>query len=408
MAMARSPMTTIRRRVQRPTPMSRLRLGASPRGAAAALPFPGIHPTPPEGRGPRASAALFAAALHAALFAGLLALVWMAPPKEEEEVIPIELVKLEPPPPPPPPPKVEKVVERPPTPAPAPVPAPKPAPAPAPKALAERRSVNFEPSAQAIAPQVVNPSVIQRASPSIEAKTLDVAALQSSVSAPTEIKATGIAVQTVSAVTNVGVPSAPRAVDVGSVSAPAVRGPVQSASQVGAMVGPKAIASPVAGSVGAGTVVRSGDGSSVREGAVTGRDVLGSADGERLASVDTRVGQGNLRGTGEGTTLGGDVADCDARPEVKAYHESVRQRTLARWVAPPGMQGSAKATLSWRLDVSGSATSVRLVNASNDAVGNSVVEALRAASPFPPMSDRVRCLTNRTLTGTFMLIPERG
>jgi TonB family protein len=248
--------------------------------------------------------------------------------------------------------------------------------------------------------------VIQRASPSIEASKLDVAALRSAASAPTEIKATGIAVQTVAAVTNVAVPSAPRAMDVGSVSAPAVRGPVQSATQVGAMVGPKAIAAPGSGSVGAGSVVRSGDGSSVREGAVTGRDVLGSADGERLASVDTRVGQGNLKGTGEGTTLGGDAADCDSRPEVRAYHESVRQRTLARWVAPPGMNGSARATLSWRLDVSGSATSVKLVNASTNTVGNSAVEALRAAAPFPPMGDRVRCLANRTLTGTFTLTPE--
>jgi TonB family protein len=212
----------------------------------------------------------------------------------------------------------------------------------------------------------------------------------------------------VNAVTNVAVPSAPRAVDVGSASAPAVRGPITGATQVGAMVGPKAIPGATGDRVGAGTVVRSGDGSSVREGAVTGRDVLGSPDGERLANVNTRVGEGNLKATGEGTTLGGDSADCDLRPEVRAYHESVRQRTLARWIAPAGMAGAAKATLSWKLDVSGSATSVRLVNASNNQVGNSVVEALRAASPFPPMSDRVRCLTNRTLTGTFTLVPDRG
>jgi protein TonB len=402
---------TIRRRSVRQTPMSRLRLGAAARaGGAAAIPFPGIEIPEPEGARRRLSAGLVAGGVHAALFAALLALVWLTPPEPEEEVIPIELVELKPPPPPPPPPappKVEKVAEKPPVPTPAPTPKP-PAPAPAPKALAERRSVNFQPSAQAIAPQVVNPSVIQKASPSVQAKALDVAALQSAVAAPTEIKATGIAVQTVNAVTNVAVPNAPRAVDVGSASAPAVRGPITSATQVGAMVGPKAVPGATGDSVGAGSVVRSGDGSSVREGAVTGRDVLGSPDGERLANVNTRVGQSNLKGDGTGTTLGGDSADCDARPEVRAYHESVRQRTLARWVAPPGMQGSAKATLSWRLDVSGSATSVKLVNASSAQVGNSVVEALRAASPFPPMDDRVRCLTNRTLTGTFTLTPERG
>lgn len=392
--------------------MSRLRLGAAPRGGVAAIAFPGMRMPDPEGSGRRFSAGLFAGGIHLALVAALLAAAWLNPIVPEEEPIPIELVKIETPkPPPPPPPKpVERVVEKPPAPIPraepAPVPTPKPAPAPAPKALAERRSVNFEPSAQAIAPQVVNPSVIQKASPSVEAKRLDVASLQTSVSAPTEIKATGIAVQTVNAVTNVAVPNAPRAVDVGSVSAPAVRGPTQAATQVGAMVGPKAIAAPGSGSVGAGTVVRSGDGSSVREGAVTGRDVLGSPDGERLANVNTGVGQSNLRGDGSGNTLGGGAADCDARPEVAAYQAQVRERTKARWVAPAGMAGAAKATLSWKLDVSGSATSVRLVNASNNAVGNSVVEALRAAAPFPAMSDRVRCLANRTLTGTFTLTPE--
>lgn len=403
---AMRPTQTIRRRMARPTPMSRLRLGAAARtGSAAVLPFPGIQMPEPEGRGRRISAAMVAGGLHLALLAALFAVVWLTPPVEEDEVIPIELVKIEPPPPPPPPPKVEKVVEKPPAPVPAPVPKP-PAPAPAPKALAERRSVNFEPSAQAIAPQVVNPSVIQKASPSIDAKSLDVKALQSAVSAPTEIRsASSVAVQTVSAVTNVAVPNAPRAVDIGSVSAPAVRGPIQSASQVGAMVGPKAIAS-ASDSVGAGSVVRSGDGSSVREGAVTGRDVLGSPDGERLANVNTRVGQGNLKGTGEGTTLGGDAADCDSRPEVAAYQAQVKERVRARWVAPPNLQAGLKATLSWQLDVSGSATSVKLVAAPTNEAGNSVVEALRAASPFPPMSDRVRCLANRRLTGTFYLVPE--
>jgi hypothetical protein len=304
------------------------------------------------------------------------------------------------------------VVEKPPAPEPKPVAkapepvVPKPAPPPpAPKALAERRSVNFEPSAQAVTPQIVNPSVVQKASPTLDAKALDVKALDS-VAAPREIQTASVAVQTVQAVTSVSAPSAPRQIDLGQAVAPALRGPVQANAPAGASVGPKAIAAS-GDSVGTGTVVRSGDGSSVREGAVTGRDVLGSKDGERLASVNTRVGDGNLRGPGgEGTTLGGDAPDCDERPEVKAYREQVRQRTLARWVAPPSLTTGSKATLSWKLDVSGSASAVQLVNASTNEIGSSVVDALRAASPFPPMSDRVRCLANRRLTGTFFLTPE--
>jgi hypothetical protein len=111
-----------------------------------------------------------------------------------------------------------------------------------------------------------------------------------------------------------------------------------------------------------------------------------------------------MRGTGEGTTLGGDTSDCDSRPEVKAYQAQVQSRTKARWIAPPDApSGVVKATLRWQLDVGGSATSVQLISSKDPKVGASVVEALRSASPFPPMSDRVRCLAGRGLTGTFTL-----
>lgn len=412
----------IRRRVQRPTPFGQLKIGAAMRsGRAATLPFPGIEIPEPEGRRRRSSSLAVATALHLALALSVVAVVWLTPPKPEEELIPIELVEL--PPPPPPPPIVEKRPPPPPpppapkpapqiakpAPAPAPTPVPKPAePAPAPKALAERRSVNFAPSAQAVAPQIVNPSVVQQASPTLNAKVLDVKALDS-VAAPREIQTASVAVQTVEAVTSVSAPSSvPRNLDLGQAVAPALRGPVTAqGGPAGASVGPKAVAGARGNSVGTGSVVRSGDGSSVREGVVTGRDVLGSPDGERLANVNTQVGSGNLRGPGgEGTTLGGSAPDCDQRPEVQAYREQVRQRTLARWVAPPSITSGARATLAWKLDPAGSATSVQLVNASTSEIGNSVVNALRAASPFPPMNDRVRCLANRKLTGTFLLTPE--
>ena len=394
-----SPMKlVIRRRSERATPFTTLRLGAAARsGAAARMAFPGIaFPDPQRGRG-RALAGAFALLAHLSVIGALFAIAWMAPPKVDDEPIPIELVKL--PPPPPPPPQVAKV-EPPPAPkaAPAPIPAPKPpAPAPAPKALAERRTPTFNPSAQTVTPQIVNPSVIAKASPAVDAKSLQ-------SSAPRQIQNSAVAIQAVQAVTNVAAP-APTKVDVGNAGAPALRGPVQAAGVVSPSVGPKAIASPTAGeSVGTGRVVRSGDGSSVREGAVTGRDVLGSPDGPRVASADTRVGTGNLRGDGRGTTLGGDTSDCDERPEVKAYMAQIRERTLSRWSPPhDAPTGNTQATLSWQLDVGGSASDVQLVSARDKKVGATVVDALRSASPFPPMNDRVRCLAERRVKGTFSL-----
>lgn len=405
MATSRSPFG-FRRRVERSTPLRDLRMGAAARsGRAARFAFPGIEFPQPEGSRRRTTAGALAILTHASVFALLFALAWLMPAPVKEEPIPIELIEL-PKPPPPPPPPIAKVEPKP-APAPkAPTPPPPkpvavvkpapPAPAPAPKALAERRTANFDPSAQAVKPQVINPSVIAKASPAVDAKSLQ-------SSAPREIQTSGINVQAVQAVTNVAAPT-PTQVDMGAAAAPALRGPLQGAGAAGPSVGPKAIAAPNSNSVGAGSVVRSGDGSSVREGVVSGRDVLGSPDGARVASANTAVGQGNMRGTGEGTTLGGDTSDCDARPEVRAYMASLKERTLSRWSPPPDApSGQSQATLRWQLDVGGSASRVELVSARDKKVGATVVDALRSASPFPPMNDRVRCLAERKVTGTFKL-----
>jgi outer membrane biosynthesis protein TonB len=390
---------SIRRHVGRPSPFRDLRIGDAARsGGTPNIAFPGIAFPEPGNRWRRTLASALAIAAHVSVIGVLFAVAWIATPPEKDEPIPIQLIQLKPPPPPPPPPIAK--VEPPPTPKATPAPLPKPpppAPAPAPKALAERRSVNFAPSAQTISPQIVNPSVIAKAAPSVDTKSMQ-------SSAPREIQSSALAIQAVQAVTNVAAPT-PRQVDIGTTGAPALRGPVQAAGVAGPSVGPKAIAAPTAGeSVGTGHVVVSGDGSSVREGVVSNRDVLGSPDGARVASADTRVGQGNLRGSGEGTTLGGDTSDCDARPEVRAYMSQLKERTLSRWAPPPDAPGgTTQATLRWQLDVGGSASSVELLSSRDKKVGATVVDALRSASPFPPMNDRVRCLAERRVTGTFSL-----
>jgi hypothetical protein len=398
----------IRRREPRPTPMRALRVGAAARaGAAPRFSFPGFAFPRPEGRSRRLLAGLGAVAVHAALLGALVLATWLAPPEEKEKPIPVAL--LPPPPPPPPRPRPEPRVERAPTPAPTPAPrpepkpvaAPKPVPAPAPKALAERRSVNFAPQAQAIQPQVVNPTVVARAAPAVQASKLDMNTV-SSVTAPREISSAPLAVESVQAAPS-PVAATPSKVDLGAAGAPALRGPVEPNAPVGASVGPRQVVAS-GSTVGTGSAT-TGDGSSVREGQLSSRDVLGSPDGPRLANVNTRVGQSNLKGPGgTGTVLGGGDPDCDTRPEVRAYMDQIKQRTLARWAtsgATPA--GRVRAKLRFQVDVGGSASRVQMVSSDDPRVGSSVVDALRAASPFPPMSDRVRCLADSQLTATFTL-----
>jgi hypothetical protein len=397
----------IRRRAARPSPMRVLRVGAAARtGAAPRVSFPGFAFPRPEGRARRLAALLGAVAVHAVLLGALVLANWLSPPEEKEKPIPVALL----PPPPPPPPRPEPRVERAPEPAPvaAPRPAPEPikepapAPAPAPKALAERRSVNFAPQAQAIRPQVVNPSVVAKAAPAIPAPKLD-RNLVSSVTAPREISSAPLAVESVQAAPS-PVAATPSRVDLGAAGAPALRGPIEPNAPVGASVGPRQIVAS-GKTVGTGRATTGDDGSSVREGVLSSRDVLGSPDGPRLANVNTRVGQSHLKGPGgTGTVLGGGDPDCDSRPEVRAYMDTIKDRTLARWATSgTAPAGRVRAKLRFQLDVGGSASRVEMVSADDPAVGSSVVEALRAASPFPPMSDRVRCLADSQLTATFTL-----
>ncbi|MDH3521121.1 MAG: TonB family protein [Myxococcales bacterium] len=281
-------------------------------------------------------------------------------------------------------------------------------PAPAPKALAERRSLRYAPAAQTVAPQIVNPRVIAAASPAVRAEAVQMDAV-SSVAAPTAIERSTTVVERLSAVNSVAHARAAD-VDVSRVAAPVVRGPTQVDAPAGPSVGPRKIeAADAVPTMGiAPLAIGSGDGSSVREGLLSSRDVIGSPDGPMIVSVDTAIGNSHLRGSGgTGTGLapagGGSPSEqaCMHRPEVVAYMSEVKSRTIARWVLPPGVDANHEVRLRFRLDTAGSARKVSVVEADDNALGASAVDALRAASPFPPMPESARCLSDVSLIATF-------
>jgi TonB family protein len=273
------------------------------------------------------------------------------------------------------------------------VPEPTPEPAPARRALAERRSLNYAPAMQAVQPQIVNPHVIANASPAINAEALDMDAL-SNVAAPTQIARTSsVVVARVSAVRSIVGARASR-VDIGAIGGPVVRGPVP------------ANASGTTSGTGKLTI---GGGSSVREGVLSTRDVQGSPTGARLVRVDTAVGDGYAigpGGDGSGTTTGREsrsatASSCFGLPSVQNYLGNVQDRTLERWALPPGVDANQLVTLKFRIDVAGSASKVSLVKADDNALGVSAIDALRTASPFPPIPDAARCLARVPITATF-------
>ncbi len=391
----------VRRRPPRPTPLATRRLafaGAPPAGA-----FPGFAKTDSEDRRSRWLSGSLAALLHGSVLAAFVLHAWLNPPVIEE-IIPVELLKEEAPKPKPPPVPVAKVEPTPsPTPAPAPpkerpAPVPKENPAPAPKALAERRTPTFAPQAQAVAPQVVNPSVIAKAAPAIDAKKLEGAG---AAVAPREI-AHPTSVASVSPLPSIA-PAQASKIDLGGAAAPALRGPIEAAAPVGQSAGPRQVVTS-GGTVGTGTAVANLGGSSVREGVVTGRDVLGSPTGAPLASLDTRVGEGNLRGdggTGAGQAGGGGGAGCLDTADAKAYQEDVRVRMLSRWTLPDGVESNQTVRIRFKLDAAGSVLAAEVVGSGDARLNASALDALRSASPFPPMTDRVRCMAGQPLVGSF-------
>lgn len=390
-----------RRRRHGSSPLGRLRLGGAERSGATARsgPFPGYATIPATGRaGARGASILAALLLHGA---GLALIAWhfTARVVPEEPPIPVQILREEPPPPPKPKPQIEAPKVEAPTPVAKiePVPAPKPKPAPAPKALAERRSVDFAPQAQAVAPNVVNPRVITRAAPTVQADRLKLENT-GSVVAPREISRSAVSVERVSPVTSVASATASK-IDLGSAAAPALRGPTDPTLPGGASAGPRQIAT--GRTAGTGTVASLPTGSSVREGIASNRDVVGSADGARVASVSTRVGESLLRGSGgdDGSGGGGGV-DCNQRPEVQRYMTQVRERMYARWVLPDGVPSSS-VQLKFTIDAGGSVSRIEAVGGGDPRLAQSAAEALRASSPFPPLPAEARCLAQTPIRGTF-------
>jgi hypothetical protein len=367
----------VRRRPRRTTALQRHRFVEARVGAIrSAVAFPGTPMPEPAGVRERLVSSGASILLHGALLLALMLVANAAREEIQEQII-----------------EVTRVTEP-----------SREEPAPRPRAIAESAARSFAPAPMAVAPQVVNPTVIQPRIPNVQAAPVPMAQLQP-IQAPREIAAPTLPSlpQARAVPSPIALPtSAPRVVDTSN--APGLSGPVDFQAPVGTSSGPRQVTN-TGDTFGVADPTALGTGSSVRDGIASDRDVLGGKTGER-ASVNVAVGANGGRGTGgDGTGLGGTQEDCVDRAEVKAYLAHVKDRMYSRWRSlPTGLpDGVYRVSLSFRLDPSGSASEVAFQSADNGAVGASAVEAMRAASPFDQMPDRVRCLAGDRLTANFTL-----
>lgn len=367
----------VRRRKPRATPMRSRRIGAALAGGAAGaaggapVEFPGMDLEQKDGGRGRWAGVGLAALIHAGALGFLIVLAALNP-EIAEEIIELQLIN-EPP-------------------------AERTDPAPARRVIAERRSSNFAPQAQAVKADVANPKVVARRSAiSSDALKVDTS---SAVVAPRQVARARVVSRRVNAVATIA-ESARTDLNVADNAAPALRD-ASVTGPSGPSVGPRQIVAK-GDTIGTGPsmIIGLGDTSSVRDGIDSDRDVLGSRTGPRLANVNTAIGKGLMDGAG-GTGRGGvAVGDCYKLPEVIEYLDAVRVRTLARWQLPPNVRANQSVALKFKIDPAGSATRVEVVSSGDKALGRSAVDALRSASPFPAMAGRQVCLSREPITATF-------
>ena len=96
---------------------------------------------------------------------------------------------------------------------------------------------------------------------------------------------------------------------------------------------------------------------------------------------------------------------CMERPEVQDYLGDVKKRVEAHWAAAKSSTQS-KTRLNFTLDEKGQVIGACVRESDAPGGGESVLRALDAADPLPPMPEAAGCLARHHLIGTFASEPS--
>lgn len=311
--------------------------------------------------------------LHASVVLALLVVTWLNP-EIVEDVIPVQLL----------PGSVEP-----------------PAPAPAPQAIQPQPLVNAAAAAPVVAPSAQ--PLAPRSAPDVRMDRVD------PMSAPTQIQQRDVRTERLAAVRSTEAPTvAPT--DVERLAPSRVR-PSTIALPNAPVTGPRRVTSHATESArvaeGASRAfARAGQSEDYDARVRRGVPVPATGGGAEAGDVqiDTQVAAAYVGGEGAGgtgTAVG--VTSCFQSAYVQSYIEQVRERTMSRWVLEDEYPPGTSVQLRFTLDAAGTAREIEFVRAQDDSLGRSAVEALKAASPFPPMDDNVRCMAGRPLVGKFTI-----
>ncbi|MGH7831260.1 MAG: TonB family protein, partial [Candidatus Binatia bacterium] len=126
----------------------------------------------------------------------------------------------------------------------------------------------------------------------------------------------------------------------------------------------------------------------------------GATDGKGIAGGGTGTGAGGGSASGLRGSLSGDL---------NQYLKLIEKRVFSVWKYPDEVTGIQKVSVRFTLDRAGKLTQVDVLDSSDARINASAMEAMKRASPFPPIPENMRELAGEPLIIRFTVaIRVRG
>jgi TonB family protein len=140
------------------------------------------------------------------------------------------------------------------------------------------------------------------------------------------------------------------------------------------------------------------------KGVGTGVGPYGVPGGSRSGSGLSGGGSGSGEGGGSNTGLKG-IANSD----YNQYLQQLKRRVESVWKYPDDVTGVQKVAVRFSLDRAGKLTLAEVLDSSDSRLNTSAVEAIKRASPFPPIPESLKDLANEPMIIRFeVAIRVRG
>jgi TonB family protein len=132
------------------------------------------------------------------------------------------------------------------------------------------------------------------------------------------------------------------------------------------------------------------------QGSGTGSGPYGVPGGSRSGTGVAGGGTGTGTGGGSPTGLKG-ISNSD----YSQYLNQLKKRVESVWKYPDNVTGVQKVTVRFTLDRAGKLTQAVVLESSDSRLNTSAVEAMKRASPFPPIPETLKDLANEPLIMRF-------